>query len=441
MEKLNLKQISSLTLTLFAIFFGAGNMIFPPAMGQLAGENYLQALAGFILTDAGIALLGIVAVVLLGNRITDLGNLVSRRFSLCLSVTVYVLIGPLFALPRTGSVSYELAIRPYIPQEYVWLVSLLVTAVFFSLTYYFSGNPKKIVDIIGQYMTPILILSITVLYFVCLFADKSGNVIQYGAVQSTGEYQDIAFFKGMIEGYNALDGPAGPVFAIIIINAVTGFGVRERKSIVKYTIFSGMGAVLILSGIYYMLAYIGATTQTVFANGGALLHAVASDLIGPAGGIVLGMSVFLACMTTAIGLTTSFANYFHELIPQLSYRRITAIVCLFSFAVSNVGLSYMITISQPVLMMIYPVLIVLIVLSFGHKWIGRRKMVYIFSMAVAFGIAFINAMEGVGIELGMLTEWAKKLPLYELHLGWMLPAAGGALLGLLPFWKKKEIEN
>ena len=237
MEKLNLKQISSLTLTLFAIFFGAGNMI--------------------------------------------------------------------FALPRTGSVSYELAIRPYIPQEYVWLVSLLVTAVFFSLTYYFSGNPKKIVDIIGQYMTPILILSITVLYFVCLFADKSGNVIQYGAVQSTGEYQDIAFFKGMIEGYNALDGPAGPVFAIIIINAVTGFGVRERKSIVKYTIFSGMGAVLILSGIYYMLAYIGATTQTVFANGGALLHAVASDLIGPAGGIVLGMSVFLACMTTAIGLTTS----------------------------------------------------------------------------------------------------------------------------------------
>ena len=293
MEKLNLKQISSLTLTLFAIFFGAGNMIFPPAMGQLAGENYLQALAGFILTDAGIALLGIVAVVLLGNRITDLGNLVSRRFSLCLSVTVYLLIGPLFALPRTGSVSYELAIRPYIPQEYVWLVSLLVTAVFFSLTYYFSGNPKKIVDIIGQYMTPILILSITVLYFACLFADKSGNVIQYGAVQSTGEYQDIAFFKGMIEGYNALDGPAGPVFAIIIINAVTGFGVRERKSIVKYTIFSGMGAVLILSGIYYMLAYIGATTQTVFAKGGALLHAVASDLIGPAGGVVVGLSVFI----------------------------------------------------------------------------------------------------------------------------------------------------
>ena len=133
MEKLTMRQILSLTLTLFAVFFGAGNMIFPPAMGQLAGENYLQALAGFILTDAGIALLGMIAVVLVGNKIMDLGDLVSRRFSLLLSVMVYLLIGPLFALPRTGSVSYELAVRPYVPQQYAWLVSLAVTAVFFLL--------------------------------------------------------------------------------------------------------------------------------------------------------------------------------------------------------------------------------------------------------------------------------------------------------------------
>ena len=173
MEKLTMRQILSLTLTLFAVFFGAGNMIFPPAMGQLAGENYLQALAGFILTDAGIALLGMIAVVLVGNKIMDLGDLVSRRFSLLLSVMVYLLIGPLFALPRTGSVSYELAVRPYVPQQYAWLVSLAVTAVFFLLTYYLSGNPSKVVDIIGKYMTPVLIISIALLYLVCLFSIKS----------------------------------------------------------------------------------------------------------------------------------------------------------------------------------------------------------------------------------------------------------------------------
>ena len=430
MEKLKIRQMMSLTLTLFAVFFGAGNMIFPPAMGQKAGENYLPALVGFILTDAGIALLGIVAVVLVGNKIMDLGDLVSRHFSLFLSITVYLLIGPLFALPRTGSVSYELAVRPYVPQQYVWLVSLGVTAVFFSLTYYFSGNPGKIVDIIGKYMTPILIISITLIFLVCLFSDKSGNTLQYGAAkEAVGEYRNIAFFKGMIEGYNALDGPAQPVFAIIIINAVTGFQVKERKNVVKYTIVSGIGAVLILSVVYYMLTYIGATTHTSFENGGILLSAVAGDLLGPVGGIVLGASVFLACMTTSIGLTTSFADYFHELIPSVSYRKITAVVCLFSFAVSNVGLSYLIAVSQPILMMIYPVLIVLIVLSFGQKWIGDKKMVYILSMAAAFAVAFLNAMDSIGITFGVLTDWGRKLPFYHLHLGWIVPAVCGAVLG------------
>ena len=438
MEKLNMKQIMSLTLTLFAIFFGAGNMIFPPAMGQVAGEHYLQALAGFILTDAGIALLGMIAVVLVGNKIMDLGDLVSRRFSLILSVTVYLLIGPLFALPRAGSVSYELAVRPYVPEDYGWLASHLVTAVFFSLTYYLSGNPSKVVDIIGKYMTPVLIISIVLLYLACLFLDKSQHALQYGPIQGAqGEYRNIAFFKGMIEGYNALDGPAGPVFAIIIINAVTGFQVKERKHVVKYTVISGIGAVVILSGIYYMLTYIGATTHTVFENGGVLLHEVASDLLGPAGGLVLGASVFLACMTTSIGLTTSFADYFHELCPSVSYRKITAMVCLFSFAVSNVGLSYLIAVSQPVLMMIYPVLIVLILLSFFRKWIGEKKIVYILSMAAAFVPAFLNAMDNIGMTFGILTEYARKLPFYQLHLGWIVPAVCGAVAGLC-FTKKNR---
>lgn len=287
-------------------------------------------------------------------------------------------------------------------------------------------------------MTPVLIISIVLLYLACLFLDKSQHALQYGPIQEAqGEYQDIAFFKGMIEGYNALDGPAGPVFAIIIINAVTGFQVKERKHVVKYTVISGIGAVVILSGIYYMLTYIGATTHTVFENGGVLLHEVASDLLGPAGGLVLGASVFLACMTTSIGLTTSFADYFHELCPSVSYGKITAVVCLFSFAVSNVGLSYLIAVSQPVLMMIYPVLIVLILLSFFRKWIGEKKMVYILSMAAAFVPAFLNAMDNIGMTFGILTEYARKLPFYQLHLGWIVPAVCGAVAGLC-FTKKNR---
>ena len=216
MEKMKARQVLSITLTLFAVFFGAGNMIFPPAMGQQAGEHYIQALAGFIVTDAGIALLGMIAVVLVGTEVSDLGELVSRRFAIFLSVCIYLLIGPLFALPRTGSVSFELAVRPYLTEPNVWWVSLIVTGIFFGLTYYLSGNPKKVVNLIGKYLTPILLICIVLIFLACIFLEKSPDgAVQYGSIGAAqGAYADIPFFQGMIEGYYALDGPAGLVFAI-----------------------------------------------------------------------------------------------------------------------------------------------------------------------------------------------------------------------------------
>ena len=171
MKKLTFIQIISVSMMLFAIFFGAGNMIFPPAMGQLAGTSYISALAGFILTDAGIAILGVTAVVLAGTSMSDLGNLVSRRFALVLSVGVYMLIGPLFALPRTGSVSFEIALLPYIGENNAILWSLLFTAAFFGLTYYLSSNPSRIVDVVGKYLTPVLLISILAIFIASRRAD------------------------------------------------------------------------------------------------------------------------------------------------------------------------------------------------------------------------------------------------------------------------------
>ena len=441
MEKLKLKQIVSVTLTLFAVFFGAGNMIFPPAMGQLAGTNYLKALVGFILTDAGIALLGIIAVVLVGTQISDLGNLVSKKFALFLSIIIYLLIGPLFALPRTGSVSFELAIVPYIREEQRWIFSLVITAIFFAITYYLSSNPNKVVDVIGRYLTPILLLCIVSIFVACLIkGEGTSEAIQYGTISAPqGVYETIPFFQGMIEGYNALDGPAGLVFAIIIINAVSGYGITAKKSIVKYTIICGIGAAAILSAVYYMLTYIGAVTITPFGNGGVLLHAMTSDLLGVGGGIILGVAVFFACMTTSVGLTTSFADYFHEIMPNVSYKKIIAIVCMFSFIISNIGVAQLVAISLPILMMIYPVTVVLIVLSFVKRYIGQRRMVYVLGMAFAFVIAFINGLEKANITLGIFTELCYHIPFYELGLGWILPACIGAWIGFWPgFSMNKE---
>ena len=182
MKKLTLIQIISVSMMLFAIFFGAGNMIFPPAMGQLAGTSYISALAGFILTDAGIAILGVTAVVLAGTSMSDLGNLVSRRFALVLSVGVYLLIGPLFALPRTGSVSFEIALLPYIGENNAILWSLLFTAAFFGLTYYLSSNPSRIVDVVGKYLTPVLLISILAIFIASLLQETSNGAFSFGTM-------------------------------------------------------------------------------------------------------------------------------------------------------------------------------------------------------------------------------------------------------------------
>lgn len=439
MKTLTFRQIITVSMMLFAIFFGAGNMIFPPAMGQLAGTSYLAALAGFILTDAGIAILGVTAVVLVGNSMSDLGKLVSPKFALFLSICVYMLIGPLFALPRTGSVSFEIAALPYLGNNNRMLFSFLFTAIFFGLTYYLSSNPSKIVDVVGKYLTPVLLISIFAIFIATLLYPQSQEPLAFGTMtQAKGAYVDIPFFQGMIEGYNALDGPAGLAFAILVITAVRGYGVSDKKAIAKYTILCGLGAAAFLGIVYFMLTYVGAMTITPFENGGSLLHAVTNHLFGSVGGIILGIAVLFACLTTAIGLTTSFSDYFQTLLPRVSYKKIAAFVCLFSFVISNVGLSQLIKIALPILLIIYPVTVTLILLSFMRRFIKHRKSVYIVGMGFTFIVAFLYGLDTAGLSLGSVSVWVRELPFYELGLGWVLPGAIGSILGALPFLNKTE---
>lgn len=438
MKKLSTKQILSISMMLFAIFFGAGNMIFPPAMGQLAGTAYISALFGFILADAGIAILGVTAVVFVGNSMSDLGNLISKKFAVALSITVYLLIGPLFALPRTGSVSFSLALSPYLPENLQMGASLIFTALFFLITYILSSNPSKIVDVVGKILTPILLLSILAIFLASVFQIQWGEVsIPFGEFNAPIErYLQMPFFQGMIEGYNALDGPAGLAFAIIVINAIRSLGVKNKKDIAKYTIISGLGAGAFLAIVYFMLTYIGALTNMSFQNGGELLHAITKQMFGMPGGILLGIAVLLACLTTSIGLTTSFSDYFQELFPKISYKKIAAGVCLFSFFISNIGLTQLLAVSLPILIMIYPVTITLILLSFLRKNIKDKKMIYIMGMIFTFVVSFVNGLDTANIAIPMLTNYITQLPFYELGIGWIIPAIIGSIIGWLPIWYK-----
>lgn len=446
-KKLNFSQMLSISLMLFAIFFGAGNMIFPPALGQAGGSHFIWALLGFIVTDAGIAILGIAAVVFVGNSIQEWAGIVSKKFALCLSMTVYLLIGPLFALPRTGSVSFELALSPFLDAGTNLLpYSIAFIFVFFAITYVLSSNPSKIVDIVGKVLTPVLLGAIELIFIGSLV--KSGTTLQqdtFGTLQAPqGNYQDMPFFQGMIEGYLALDGPAGLAFSIIVIQAIRQKGISDKKSIITYTCLCGLGAAFFLALVYFALAYVGAITPGVYANGGALLSEVTRHLFGNIGVAVLGLAVLLACLTTSIGLTTSFSDYIVSVYPQCKYKKVAFVVCAFSFVIANVGLSQLIQISLPILIMLYPITVVLMVLSFFQKRIQTRRMVYVLGMLCAFAVSFFSGLDQAGIHMGSVHALVAQLPFYSYGVGWILPAILGAVVGWLPCfapWNQKLIHS
>ena len=424
MKKLSLSQIAGLSCMIFAIFFGAGNMIFPPAMAQLAGSSTPIALLGFVLSDVGIAVAGVMAVVIAGTSMNELSSRVSKKFSLFLSFAVYLCIGPLFALPRCGSVSFEIGLLPYINNQPM-LFSVLFTAVFFGLTFLLSIRPGKIVDIVGKVLTPILLLTILALFIAALMNPLGG------VGMPRGEYQEIPLFKGIIEGYLALDGFAGLVFAILVFQALKQFQITDHKTMVKSAFLCSCLAGLLLILVYAALALIGLQTSSreLFANGGALLSYASRTLFGGLGGFILGAAVVLACLTTSIGLSTSFADFICSHFPKLAYRWVLAGVCLFSFVISNVGLSMLIKIVLPVLIVLYPIVVVLIVVSLLDPWLKDHNRIMLCGMLFVFPFSLLDGLKNAGILLPGISAWASSLPLFNLGLGWLIPAIIGCVIG------------
>ena len=439
-KKLSVGQIVSVSLMLFAMFFGAGNMIFPPMVGHMAGTSYIKAVLGFITTDAGLSILGIAAVVFCGSHLRDIGNLIGPKFSVGLGLAIYLLIGPLFALPRTGTVSYAMAVQPLLSGSHGIMPSFIFTFLFFSLTFVLCLNPSKVVDIVGKVLTPVLLLAIAAI-FVQSLMHPVGTIVAPNA-----EYAQIPFFKGFIKGYLSLDGIASLAFAIVVIESIKSMGVKSTRGIINYTLICGVFAGVALGAVYLALGFVGAQTSSGFKvdDGGQLLAQVVDVQMGTAGIIVLGIAVVLACLTTSIGLSTSFAGYINELKPQWSYRKVLLAVILFSFAISNVGLKTMITVTLPALVMIYPPVMALVILSFFRKKIGDNKEAYILAVLFAFIVGIFDGIKTITGDLGAVGEFLNGyLPFYSMGIGWIIPSLVGVFIGMLPFvnFAEKKKDN
>jgi branched-chain amino acid:cation transporter, LIVCS family len=441
-QKVSFSTYAIIGTMLFGMFFGAGNLIFPIQMGQLAGTNFWPALIGFLTTAIGLPIIGILAFGLSGSSgLRDLAGRVHPLFGLAFSVALYLTIGPFFAIPRTATVPFVVGFEPYINPAYSSLYLWLFSFVFFAIVYYFSLNPAKIIDYIGKYLTPAFLLFLSIIILIAIVKPMG----QFG--QPTGDYSDLAFITGFKEGYNTMDALASLAFGIIVIQAIKRQGITNSKEIAKTTLKSGIFAMVLMMLIYGLITYIGASSVnaigTTYDNGGLIFAAVAQHYFGSYGNILLAIIIVLACLKTSIGLITACSEFFNGVFPKISYKWFVLILCLMSFFIANFGLTNIIQFAVPVLMLLYPIAIILILLTLCSSLFGHKQSVYataiFFTFCVSFFDGYSSLVDSLPSASFSLFESVKLfytdyLPLYDIGLGWISPALLGVVIGLL--WPK-----
>ena len=417
-------------LMLFALFFGAGNLIFPAFLGQQAGSNWLSAMSGFLLTGAGLPLLGVIAIGYSGSRdVQDLASRVTPWYGVAFAAVLYLAIGPLFATPRTATVTFEIGVTPFIGPEHKTVALAIFSAFFFGVTYWLSISPGKLVDRIGKVLTPALLATIAVLVGYAAFNPM-------GELQAAqGGFADRPFVTGVLEGYQTMDALASLVFAIIVIDAARALGVRNRAQLLATTTVAGAVAAACLAVVYLLIGYMGATSVAGLGlqeNGAAVLSKTAQHYFGMGGNVLLSAIVFLACLSTAVGLIISCSEYFNRLLPAISYKTFVVIFTLVSMAFANKGLSGIISISVPVLMLLYPLTVVIILLAFLNNWFGGSRVVYVCTIFATLVVGVLDAWKAA---FSFAPETAALInsifPLYDIGMGWLLPASIGFVLGLV----------
>ena len=434
--KLSKKKMVLVSFMLFSRFFGAGNLIFPPFLGQNAGKNTLPAMLGFLTTAVILPVLGVVVVARF-NGLDCLARQVGKRFALVFTVLIYASIGPGLGIPRAASVPFEMAVAPYLPEganTTVWMAAYSLA--FFLIAWWLCMNPGKLVNRIGSFLTPSLLILLVFLFV---------NFVIRGQVdvaQPQVDYQRAAFLKGFSEGYQTMDTIAALNFGLVIATTLGTFGLNEKKDKLHHTVLAGLAAGTILAAVYAMLMYMGMCSSGVYPiqeNGAWTLRHIVYQLFGAPGAILLAAIFTLACLTTCVGLINSISQYFSTLFKKLNYKQWVCVIVIFSFFVCNLGLNMILSISIPVLNAIYPVSIVLILMGLSHDVWKENPYAYPVTVAGTGCVSIIYAMDEAGVSLGIITELCRKLPLYEMGFCWASVAA--VLLGvslLLNFLRKAD---
>lgn len=411
------KDILICGFALFAIFFGAGNLIFPPYLGILAGDRWYEAMIAFLLSDPVLPILGVIVTAKLGGRADDLGKRVSPKFAKLVGTIAILTIGPFFAVPRTGATTHEIFIAPLFPQIPLWATCI----VFFALTWYITLNPGKVIDVIGKYLTPCLLVILALIAGISIFNPP-------GAMVAT-ETEKL-FVLGFKEGYQTMDALGSALMAGIVATDLIRRGYVDKKVQFRASVQVGIVAFILLALVYGSLTYAGATVGQHFnadTERTTLLIGMVELMLGPVGKVAMGLAVALACLTTSTGLSSTCGNYFETISNgKLKYKTVVTVSVIIALILSLNGVTKLIAIAVPILSAIYPVMIVLILMSIfdaqiKYNWTYTGAVIGAFIISLIESINLASIMRGGTLLQGM-TDKIQTLPLAHLGFEWVVPA-------------------
>lgn len=412
-------------LMLFALFFGAGNLIFPPVLGASAGDRLPAVMAGFLITGVLLPLVAVIAVSTSGEGILGLARRVGGRFGAVAPAAVYLSIGPLYAIPRVVTVAYELATRPVLellgaaPGRWTLpahAAGFLIVSVLIAL------RPSRLADRVGRWLTPALLVLIAVL---CVATIAGDDVVERAA---SGPYAASPFSTGLTQGYLTMDVLAATVFGIVVIQTLRSRGIGSTGRVVRATAAAGGIAAALLAAVYIGLAMIGTRTGGAADDGTALLRSAASSALGPAGVIVFAAIVILACLTTSVGLLSAWAGYAYATLPRTTFSRHLVAGAGCALILSNLGLAVIIRIVAPLTLLLYPITITLVAATILDVVApGRLRTAYTWPVAVAGVLGLVSALAEAGWDAP--SALLARSGAWNGSTGWIAPTLLALVLG------------
>ena len=424
-QALSARQTLFVGITLFSMFFGAGNLILPPLLGVQAGGESLPAILGFFVTGVGLPVLGIVAVALSGT-LRELAGRVHPVFARVFVALVYLAIGPCLAIPRTASTAFEM-LAPLLPDSMPADVARLAFSVaFFVLAYLLAMHPGRLTRLLGRVTGPALILLIVAVVGGALFSVLASPA---PVPDASAPYDANPAVQGFLTGYQTMDLLASLTFGLVIATNVRSLGVTSTRGVMREVCRAGAIAGALMMAVYGGLCVVGVELSGALAgvsNGAAVITASATAHFGTAGTVMVAAIFLLACLNVCIGLISCCGTYFAGELPRVSYRACALAFAAFSCAVSNLGLDAILDFSATLLGVLYPPAIVLVLMGMLRGPLDRVPAAWPWTVGVAIAVSAAECLLGV-LAPGLETP-LQALPLADVGLAWVVPTAAALAL-------------